>query len=97
MKIKALALLAFMAGCTPVMAQETPQCWERENFLQIIESHKAWNGGYGLNQNMLLVEVWVRPDREWLITFTSPNMVTCVVTWGIGWQEGHMPPQGEEG
>jgi hypothetical protein len=62
MKLR-IALLALFASCTPVMAQEPAQCWERQDFLNQMRQHEASTVGYGLNHVNLLTEVWVRGDR----------------------------------
>lgn len=98
MKLKAIAAVAvLMTSCTPLMAQETP-CWEREAFLiNMIIPHEGENVGYGLNRDGRMLEVWTRPDGQWLLTAVTGDMVTCLITYGNAWQDGYRVPPGEQG
>lgn len=98
MKATALALMALMVGCSPAMAQQQPTCWDREFFIEnVIKPHEGKNVGYGLNHVGYMVEVWVRPDNEWLLTTVAPDMTTCLASYGVGWQEGYKIKQGVPG
>jgi hypothetical protein len=84
--MKYLALALSLVLSTPAMAQQQPQCWERSQFIQMVGQHKAQRLGTGLNQIGLLTELWVRPDGEWIIVMTRPQMdITCLATFGTGW------------
>jgi hypothetical protein len=95
-KLKALAFMALMTGCSPAMAQEVT-CWDRPTFLTIVYSHQAQLVGYGLNYAGNMIEVWVRGDQEFLVTSVMPNMTTCLATYGIAWTKGEEIKYGEPG
>lgn len=92
--MKAMAVAMLLVGCSPALATT---CWDRETFLGIVGANEAQPVGRGLDYQGNMIEVWVRPDLEFMMVFTSPAMITCLGTYGAAYQEPDPIAYGEKG
>lgn len=80
---KIIALAAFLMAA-PVYAQE-PQCAPRDHFVKGVVSEGGVPVGMGLNVQGNILEIWVNPIDEWIAVITTPENISCIVTWGRYW------------
>lgn len=100
MKKILLATALAVSSCSPVMAQQAQQvqCFPRQVFVDGAVATGGQPIGMGLTHDGVVAEIWYREkDAEWLLTATTPNGITCLITWGSSWTVGIKLPEGERG
>jgi hypothetical protein len=96
--IRAIALVAALAACTPLVTAQTPELTVRTPELigcapvdTILAGLEAQYGerpvSAGLNGNGLLLVITVSDDSQtWTILLQAPDDTACLIAAGEGWR-----------
>ncbi|MEM6409019.1 MAG: hypothetical protein AAF700_11455 [Pseudomonadota bacterium] len=85
----------FLSICTaaslsalPAIAQDQV-CGQRAEIVDQLENkHGEFRRSAGLQDNMVLVEVFASDAGTWTILFTKPTGISCFMAVGRSWEEG---------
>ncbi|MCY4181073.1 MAG: hypothetical protein OXC60_03665 [Litoreibacter sp.] len=92
MKVKTAfaAVAATIFPPLPVLAQEQV-CGERAVIVNQLENkHGEFRRSAGLQDNMVLVEVFASDAGTWTILFTKPTGLSCFMAVGRSWEDDLM-------
>lgn len=77
---------AAMLASVPATAQEQV-CGEREIIVHQLENkHGEFRRSVGLQDNMVVVEVFASEHGTWTILFTKPTGISCFMAVGRSWE-----------
>ena len=84
-KIAVAALAALVS--TPALSQEQI-CGQRDIIVEQLETrHGEFRRSVGLQDNMIVVEVFASDVGSWTILFTKPTGISCFVAVGKSWED----------
>ena len=78
--------VAFGLLAAPALAQEQV-CGERKVIVDQLENkHGEFRRSVGLQDNMIVVEVFASNHGTWTILFTKPTGISCFMAVGKSWE-----------
>jgi len=80
-----LAMLA-AAFATPAVGQQVFCLDHAKLDEKLAADHRETPRGIGLTADGRLLELYASPAGTWTLLLTTPNGVSCVVTFGDAWQ-----------
>ena len=91
------AVASLVLAAAPAFAQEQV-CGERGRIVQELETkHGEFRRSAGLQDNMIMVEVFASEHGTWTILFTKPTGISCFMAVGQSWHDQAptvLPPEG---